>query len=584
MKSRSGFTIVEVIVIVIVIAILATISVFSYSRFQTDARDSDRSNKATLLAEALEKYYDKNGEYPSPQALVNTVPANTGAAVGTLLSISQDLLVMPRAPSGTTNSIASSLGSADVIAYSANSDVNNTTCQNSASGGCDAFTLTYTKEADGQVVTIKSRHSGRSSNFATTPNAPATPTITAAQSSTTLTATSSTTTCDGTGLVAKYAFQVRAGTGAWSAWSAWQTGNTYTQSSNTDGTTYYFQVKTRCDNGTVVGNESAVGGPVSITYLAPLVAPSAPSTSAALSGSNVVATSSTASCISGATAQYKIDLQINDGTWSSGSWIAANTISTANPQQGTKYDYRSTARCVRGTEIATSATGAESPYVHPINAPGAPNVSASTDGNTTTFTRSDVSCPSGTSARYQYMYWADWGYQSQWYGPTTSATFTWGTSSQGYEYRVMLQAQCYNSYATSGWSSTGTGSYIRPVDPPPAPSYSYQRPNANLVYIYGTSSCGPGATLYSAADIYTESWTFTPYPPYKYGWYRDYNGGTWSQNWNYYGNSVLTGTNSASPIPAGKRFKGSFTMLCRNTTTGRESASNGYNESPLYST
>lgn len=161
MKNRSGFTIVEVIVVVVVIAILATISVFSYSRFQVDARDSDRANKTTLLAEALEKYYDKNGEYPSPQAVINTVPANTGAAVGTLLSISQDILVMPKAPSGTTNSIAPSLGSNDVIAYSAKSDVNNNGCQNSASGGCDEFTMTYKKEADGQIVTIKSRHSGR---------------------------------------------------------------------------------------------------------------------------------------------------------------------------------------------------------------------------------------------------------------------------------------------------------------------------------------------------------------------------------------------------------------------------------------
>ncbi len=377
---------------------------------------------------------------------------------------------------------------------------------------------------------------------------------------------------------------MRAGSGSWSAWSPWQTGNTYTQSSNSHGVAYSFQVKTRCDNGSTAGDESSVGGPVSITYLAPLVAPATPSTSVTLSGGNVVATASTVSCVSGATTEYKIDLQINDGVWSNGSWTTSNTTSTANPQQGTKYDYRSTARCTRGSEIATSSTGAESPYVHPINAPAAPSISTNTDGSTTTFTRSDVAYPSGTTTRYQVKFQADWGYDSAWSGPTTGQkNTTWTTSSQGYEYKVLLQAHCYNSYATSGWSGTGTGSYIRPVDPPPAPWYQYQRPDARSVYIYGISSCGPGANLISAADIYTESWTFTPYPPYKYGWYRD-NFGHWSQDWADRGTWVLTGTVSGSDIPGGKRFKGSFTMVCRNNTTGRQSDSNGYNESPLYST
>ena len=375
---------------------------------------------------------------------------------------------------------------------------------------------------------------------------------------------------------------MRAGSGSWSAWSPWQTGNTYTQSSNSHGVAYSFQVKTRCDNGSTAGDESSVGGPVSITYLAPLVAPATPSTSVTLSGGDVVATSSSASCISGATTEYKIDLQINDGVWSNGSWTTSNTTSTANPQQGTKYDYRSTARCVRGAEIATSSTGAEAGYVHPINTPGAPSVSASTSGSTTTFTRSSVSCPSGTSARYQYMYWADWGYQSQWYGPTTSATFTWGTDSQGYEYRVMLQAQCYNSYATSGWSGTGTGSYIRPVDPPGPISYSISREGTNNeAHVYAYSSCHPSVGLFSRADVHT--WDYKWIDSGQYGWYGNSHSGWVLNDWNYYGNPVHTGATNGGrgPYNSGSRWNMATDMMCRNSVTGRASASTGRVESGI---
>jgi type IV pilus assembly protein PilE len=71
-KSKSGFTIVELLVVIAVIGILTTIGIMSFTRYQASSRDTQRSSRTTLIAEALEKYYDKNGEYPSCSTLTQS--------------------------------------------------------------------------------------------------------------------------------------------------------------------------------------------------------------------------------------------------------------------------------------------------------------------------------------------------------------------------------------------------------------------------------------------------------------------------------------------------------------------------------
>ena len=65
MKSRSGFSIVEVGIVIVVIAILATIGTVSYLAIQREARDSKRDAQAQIIVNELEKYFDKNGAYPA---------------------------------------------------------------------------------------------------------------------------------------------------------------------------------------------------------------------------------------------------------------------------------------------------------------------------------------------------------------------------------------------------------------------------------------------------------------------------------------------------------------------------------------
>jgi prepilin-type N-terminal cleavage/methylation domain-containing protein len=152
-RIKSGFTIVEILIVIAIIGILSTIGLVSFTRYQQDARDSQRSSKATILAEALEKYYDKNGEYPSCSALTGT---SSTVITSVLPGVEQNTLVAP-GNSSADNSIkcqeltTSSPG--DYFAY-----VGGDTSPECLSGSaCVLFTLEYRDESTGTIKSIDSR-------------------------------------------------------------------------------------------------------------------------------------------------------------------------------------------------------------------------------------------------------------------------------------------------------------------------------------------------------------------------------------------------------------------------------------------
>lgn len=70
MKSKSGFTLIEVIVVIAAMAILASIVVVGFAAQQRESRDSKRATDILALSEEFEIYYSKHGNYP--------VACNTG--------------------------------------------------------------------------------------------------------------------------------------------------------------------------------------------------------------------------------------------------------------------------------------------------------------------------------------------------------------------------------------------------------------------------------------------------------------------------------------------------------------------------
>ena len=165
MKSKSGFTIVELTVTISVIAILASIAFVSYSVIQRDARDNTRRGNVRVITEALEKYYDKNGEYPSVRNLVNNFGDNDGADIGSFLNIDPSVLKTPQLlPVTETNALREGTTYAnDYILYSGINAVDQVKCDNGPPGGCDEFTISY-KEESGTIVTVQGRHKGHPTN------------------------------------------------------------------------------------------------------------------------------------------------------------------------------------------------------------------------------------------------------------------------------------------------------------------------------------------------------------------------------------------------------------------------------------
>lgn len=65
-KSKSGFTLIELVVVIVIIGILATLTFLSYAGIQGRARDDRRLTDVSNIEKAMELYYSDNGSYPVP--------------------------------------------------------------------------------------------------------------------------------------------------------------------------------------------------------------------------------------------------------------------------------------------------------------------------------------------------------------------------------------------------------------------------------------------------------------------------------------------------------------------------------------
>lgn len=101
-KTLSAFTIVELILVISIIGILSTIGVVSYNSIKISSEALQKETKTKTITEAIEKYYEKNGAYPSCADLTQSPNIVTDEV---LTGLDPGVLTVPGEPEGT-NSIA----------------------------------------------------------------------------------------------------------------------------------------------------------------------------------------------------------------------------------------------------------------------------------------------------------------------------------------------------------------------------------------------------------------------------------------------------------------------------------------------
>lgn len=451
-KHQRAFTIVELVVIVAVIGVLATVASISFSKIRQNQRDDQRTAQVATVADSLEKYYERNGEYPPATALSSSVAGNSGAVVSDKFSLPARALVMPGAPKGTTNSIvATNTPTPTSISYQPKSPVNPASCQRT-DGGCDEFTLQYAEEASGDTITINSRHSGRPVESieypVLTPGAP----VAKINSSgaTTVWSWVAATCANGS---AEYSYKLLSSIGD-SGFSPATTATTASNTTTSQGVTYGIAVRQKCKNGP----SSSDWGPNSNnpTYTSPILAPTAPAAPTARissSGATTVWTWTAASCSSG-TPEYRYQLLSTAGNGSFSANTTALSNSRATAAQGVTYGIYVQQSCKSSAGASGWSGNSNNPtYTSPIlppNAPDAPTARINSSGTTTVWAWTAAGCSAGAPEyRYQFLSSVgNSGYSAYTKGLSASNT----TSSQGVNYGIYVQQRCINAGGASDWS------------------------------------------------------------------------------------------------------------------------------------
>lgn len=75
-KSKSGFTIVELLIVIVVIGILAAISLVAYGGISERAKFSAMRSDLSQINKSIQMYYAQNGSYPITPGICNGVSGN----------------------------------------------------------------------------------------------------------------------------------------------------------------------------------------------------------------------------------------------------------------------------------------------------------------------------------------------------------------------------------------------------------------------------------------------------------------------------------------------------------------------------
>jgi len=431
-ERLAGFTIVELVVVIVVIGALAAITLVGFTRYQQTTRDTQRVSKISVVAEALEKYYDSHGEYPGCTSITGA-PATVTGNSGVLSGVDISALTSPNPPDSTGNSIQctdlTSMTQPDFYAYIGDGS---STCTSGSS--CLQFTLKYKDEQSGTIKTINSRHTATIATSGT-----------ATLSSTNLSFSQVTLNWTVVPNAASYELSTN---GTVSPVS----GLTYTPTELSQGTSYAFKIRAKTAAG-VTGEWSNTLNVTTLTLAAPTIS--------SLVADSPTAYTTTWGAVTNANS-YNIQCSTNGTTW--GPSCQANTTATSYQfTNGTVGGHYWTRVQTVNTSLAggpTTSTWSASANVYTVvNPPAAYTISSTQPAWNSLVGTSNAVCGAGTTPDYQW-------YQDGvlWSGQTSvSATAT--ITGPGDSVSIYVRTRCtaggqYSSYVQS--SNTASKSLASP--------------------------------------------------------------------------------------------------------------------------
>lgn len=128
-KRRKGFTLVELLITIVIISLLTTIVALSYTAVQKSTRDKERQTDVVAISNALDRYYDRNGEYPANDEM------NTTQSPTVLPNFN---LVKSKLPGLTDDDLKGPMGTEFYV-----SCINSAICTNSSSNWENYHTTQY---------------------------------------------------------------------------------------------------------------------------------------------------------------------------------------------------------------------------------------------------------------------------------------------------------------------------------------------------------------------------------------------------------------------------------------------------------
>jgi prepilin-type N-terminal cleavage/methylation domain-containing protein len=613
-QRKNGFTIIEVLVVITVLGILASMSAFGYLNLQKQSRDSQRMSSAVAVSESLEKYFSKNGEYPSVASVTNT----NATTVKQLLGMTNiNSLIAPNAQSSNVNMWKAGAASpTNRITYSANTDPNPGCSTGVApTDVCEDYKIQYYKEKTGTIETIISRNK---SVAVTTPPPPVPPTINpsttpsmnVALNGSVVTATTSAT-CD-VGTMTQYAFRSRTNDGTWSAYTAWNTTTTASSGTVAQGTKYGFQAKARCLAGDYPSAETTS---VEGTYIHPISTPSAP---------GVYTTASFRPNYNGGLCIDAAGAGNTNGT--------VVQVYTCNGTAAQDWAYNSNDRTIRptyNTNLCVTNQGTDMQIVlwtcdgsavrqwnsdtrgyfvsvsngqcmdaenwggsgSKINLRGCSNATAqiwNPSDSQTAWEWADTVCPAGTTVEYRVNHQMTNIADSGWIGNGTTSRLVRTTSSQGYTYTTQVGSRCYSPFVSSSWSANGASSINKAVLRPGAASgwaFGVWGDRRGWGWSWDSPGCGLGTNRTYIEESWmgvnnnpgggTEYWLSprTPNGPGNVWWYTANSTGGAAYVWyapDGSGRGDTWVSHPSSNIMYGLDVVARTQYRCNNPTTGRE--------------